>query len=632
MKKKLLSLLGAGLLAISSVFAQSNAYGLPAEIQDGNILHCFNWSINDVKDNLPKIAEAGFGAVQLSPLQRPSAQKSHVWSDLYRPYDFAFKASNALGNAEDLRALCIEASKYGIKVIVDVVANHVDKASGYHDQWWDASSDRVRSKGGNANINYGNRNSITHDRLGDYYEVNSENAEVIARAKAYVQDLHDMGVSGIRWDAAKHIGLPSEGCDFWAEVTSVPGMFHYGEILGTPGPNNNDALITEYAKYMSVTDSRYSDPIAESYGGVALNKNGQWAPIIGADKLIYWGETHDTYSNTPEYGGWSSSKSQAMIDRAYACVASREGAAALYLSRPLASGYGNIKIVKGSDNYQTPAVAEVNKFRNKMNGRAEFFSPGVDCMSVTRNNGGAVVVMKTSGSFSVPNGGGYCPTGTYTDRVSGNTITVTSSTISGTAGTSGIVVIYNDVLDDPKDLPEQGYGEDGMKVYWDNSVSNWPTVNLHYWGSDQTTWPGKEMTKVEDSNYADLWEITVPGGANGVFNNAGKGEQTVDVNNLLPNHIYRATTLKSGKYEVEVVGQYVPAGVDSVVSDTYNYTVSASNGALSINGLEGQFVVVASVSGRLLHNGNVTGDFELNVLPGIYILNIDGNHHKVLVP
>lgn len=43
-------------------------YGLPAAIQDGNILHCFNWTMADVKAELPNIAAAGFGSVQLSPL------------------------------------------------------------------------------------------------------------------------------------------------------------------------------------------------------------------------------------------------------------------------------------------------------------------------------------------------------------------------------------------------------------------------------------------------------------------------------------------------------------------------------------------------------------------------------------
>ena len=44
-------------------------YGLAKNIKDGVILHAWNWYFNDVKDNLQKIAEAGFTTVQVSPLQ-----------------------------------------------------------------------------------------------------------------------------------------------------------------------------------------------------------------------------------------------------------------------------------------------------------------------------------------------------------------------------------------------------------------------------------------------------------------------------------------------------------------------------------------------------------------------------------
>ena len=53
----------------SAPASAENSYGLPENIQDGNILHCFDWSIAQVKEELPAIAEAGFGAVQLSPMQ-----------------------------------------------------------------------------------------------------------------------------------------------------------------------------------------------------------------------------------------------------------------------------------------------------------------------------------------------------------------------------------------------------------------------------------------------------------------------------------------------------------------------------------------------------------------------------------
>ena len=528
-------------------------YGLPASIQEGNILHCFDWTMAEVKAELPAIAEAGFGAVQLSPLQRPDAGPGSPWHDLYRPYDIAFKSSR-MGSADDLKALCEEAATYGIKIIVDVVANHVDKTAGYHDTWWD-SNGRVRWNGG---INYGDRNSITHNQLGDYGDINSEDAEVIARAKAYVQQLHDLGVKGIRWDAAKHIALPSENCGFWTAVTSVEGMYHYGEILDSPGPDAS--IIKEYTTFMSVTDNKYSNGAARENGGIPFGYGGDHTVNQGCPdtRMVYWAESHDTYAN----GEWSQNVSQSVIDRAYASFACRNGATALYLARPNTTGFNNIKVGKGSTAFTGKAVAEVNKFRNAMVGRPDWCEVGSNTFTVTRKGGGAVVVCKTSGSVSVKNGGEYCPAGTYTDRVSGNKFTVTSSTISGTVGSTGIAVLYSDGTPGPDPDPDPDPEPETVTIYYDNSVTSWANVNIHYWSSPSTSWPGVAMTKVE----GNIWKYTFPRDPSGLKGflfcdglKSGDNGQTGDVSGAPANgHLYKGAGGPKGKVTDEGVDEAGP--------------------------------------------------------------------------
>lgn len=521
MKKYFLAL-GALLLTLGQAAWASN--GKPDAIQQGNILHCFNWPINDVKNALQSISDAGFGAVQLSPLQRADVNVGSPWHDLYRPYDLAFKSSG-MGSESDLQSLCSEAEKYGIKVIVDVVANHVDKTAGYHDPWWD-SNNRVRWEGG---INYGDRRSITHGQLGDYGDVNSELSEVAARGKAYVQKLASLGVKGIRWDAAKHIGLPSEGCQFWAEVTSVPGVWHYGEILDKPGPNAS--IITEYGKYMSVTDNEYCNYAARDNGGIPGGYGVSWAVDYKlGNKCVYWAESHDTYSNDD----WSCNRDQATIDRAYAAYACRNDATCLYLSRPNTKGFNNIKVGKGSTAFTAKHIAEVNKFRSAMVGKADYFSKadnGNAC-SITRQNGGAVIVMKGSGNISIANGGGYCPAGTYTDRVSGGTFTVTATTISGNVGSSGIAVIYNggDQPDPP--TPPTPPTPGTLTITGDyNLAYSGDKENVHYWGgSAPSTWPGVKMTTATGSDGRTYKVAKIDANSTGcIFNTNGNVNQTGDL-------------------------------------------------------------------------------------------------------
>lgn len=320
MKKTAFSLLAAFGMALASVAsAATNSYGIPEKIQDGNILHCFNWTFNDIKAELPSIAEAGFGAIQVSPVQG-NALTNAEWFYAYMPYDFAFRA-NGNGSRAQLQSLCAEASKYGIKIIVDVVANHINQAPNYHDKWWD-SNGRIRWNGG---VDYGNRYSITHGQLGEYGDVNSEDSQVQARAKAFLEDLKSLGVAGIRWDAAKHIGLPSESCNFWSEMAKVAGLWHYGEILDGPG-GDKYRLLKEYTNYIGVTDSEYSKwTLNEVESGRVPSGGGSWsANGVRPDAIVLWAESHDDYSNDGQYGKNTALVSQDKMDRAYAITADRK--------------------------------------------------------------------------------------------------------------------------------------------------------------------------------------------------------------------------------------------------------------------------------------------------------------------
>ena len=188
----------------SNIFAD-NKYGLKDNIQDGVILHCFDWTLADIQEEIPNIAKAGFTAVQTSPVHE-RAGKGSVWYDVYRPYDF--KIGNGLGTEADLKALCAKAHEYGVKVIVDVVANHTDHPN-VAARLKDESLYHERFGVGNWN----DRHQVTFGMIG-MWDLDTNNPTVQAIISQYIQDLKACGVDGIRWDAIKHIALPSEGDSF----------------------------------------------------------------------------------------------------------------------------------------------------------------------------------------------------------------------------------------------------------------------------------------------------------------------------------------------------------------------------------------------------------------------------------
>ena len=489
----------------SNIFAD-NKYGLKDNIQDGVILHCFDWTLADIQEEIPNIAKAGFTAVQTSPVHE-RAGKGSVWYDVYRPYDF--KIGNGLGTEADLKALCAKAHEYGVKVIVDVVANHTDygnvadrlKDEGLYHQPFDVG-------------NWHDRHQVTFGKIG-MWDLDTNNPTVQAIIKQYIQDLKACGVDGIRWDAIKHIGLPSEGDSFMQNVVDQE-MYNYGEILDSTGGDDN-VLFPEYQTYMSITDNGYGNGFANSFAGGSINESvGNFNQRNAkTEKLVYWGESHDTYAND---GGESKNKSQNVIDRAYAVVAGNNGATALYFSRPFQKDKGAIKFGdKGSVHFKDAEVAQVNYMHNVCAGEPNYYVKGNGVCAQVRKSGAIIVLGSGSDrDVTVANGAGdgkWLKSGTYKDMVGGGAFTVNASTISGHVGESGIAVIYNagsivlppEVVFNPAD--GTAFSDESLTVTATplNAVSAWIQVND---GAKQAFTAAKQFTVGADVAYGKNVTIT----------------------------------------------------------------------------------------------------------------------------
>ena len=489
----------------SNIFAD-NKYGLKDNIQDGVILHCFDWTLADIQAEIPNIAKAGFTAVQTSPVHE-RVDKGAVWYDVYRPYDF--KIGNGLGTEADLKALCAKAHEYGVKVIVDVVANHTDHPN-VAERLKDESLYHERFGVGNWN----DRHQVTFGMIG-MWDLDTNNPTVQAIISQYIQDLKACGVDGIRWDAIKHIGLPSEGDSFMKNVVDQT-MYNYGEILDGTGGNDN-VLFPEYQTYMSITDNGYGNGFANSFAGGSINESeGNFNQRKAkTEKLVYWGESHDTYAND---GGESKNKSQNVIDRAYAVVAGNNGATALYFSRPAQKAKNDIKFGdKGSVHFKDAEVAQVNHMHNVCAGEPNYYVKGNGVCAQVRKSGAIIVLGSGSDrDVTVANGAGdgkWLKSGTYKDMVGGGAFTVNASTISGHVGESGIAVIYNagsivlppEVVFNPAD--GTAFSDESLTVTATplNAVSAWIQVND---GAKQDFTADKQFTVGADVAYGKNVTIT----------------------------------------------------------------------------------------------------------------------------
>lgn len=484
-KKFISAVLCAALLASIAPAAALNAsangtsadYGLAEKTSDGVILHAFDWSYNTIKENLPAIAEAGYTSVQTSPVQAPkdfnaSQDTGGQWWKLYQPLSFSVATENSwLGTKAELTELCKEADKYGIKIICDIVSNHMGKGKGsegqdliasdiknYESKIYSNVSDTFHqyNKPVNSDSNVQNIVQGTLDGLPD---LNTGNKIVQERVIALLEECIDCGVDGFRFDAAKHIETPDDGefsSDFWPNVISTAtgyaeskgvDLYCYGEILNTPGTSRD---IKSYTKYIDVTDNKAGDltlfAVVNKKADIVVNAQGYTYKSDSPSNYVLWAESHDTYLS--ESGSTSikdtSKVSNEDIAKAWAIVASRSDSKSLYLARP-----GDLMGAVGDDAWKSTAVSEINKFHNKFIGVSDEVYNDGDVVAVQRGDSGIVLVnLGSSSAVNVTTKD--MKDGTYTDAVSGNTFTVKNGKISGTVGSSDIAVVYEGAATTPK--------------------------------------------------------------------------------------------------------------------------------------------------------------------------------------
>jgi alpha-amylase len=258
--------------------AAMNQYGLLDKACDGLILHCWNWSYSNIKSSMADIAAAGYTSLQTSPVQMPKdagSDNQGNWWKVYQPTTLSMVENHPwFGSKSDFKAMCDEAEKYGIKVIVDIVANHMANNTGsqgncradicsQNDPTF-RDDDSCWHLNGSKGIDYGNQHrngdtsSLTHG-FGGWPDLNTGNKKVQNAIISLLKECVDLGADGFRFDAAKHIELPTDpggASDFWPTVTSAirnykSDVYLYGEIL-----DDSATSISNYTKYLAVTDNR----------------------------------------------------------------------------------------------------------------------------------------------------------------------------------------------------------------------------------------------------------------------------------------------------------------------------------------------------------------------------------------
>ena len=462
----------------------SNTYGL-ASVNQGNILHAWDWSLKTIKEQLPEIAKAGYSVVQTSPLQSCERfSNNNDWWKSYQPYDYAY--GSVYGSEEEFKELCEEAHKYGISIIVDVVANHVAGSqdgsikSGVDSFWTSNKNGLFHNKSTKSSDK--NRVDMVLSNIG-MPDINTENEKVQARLVDYMQQLINDGADGFRFDAAKHIGTSSDTgdshSDFWKNTVGVikakyPDKLYYGEILNdmqcTPDP------MTYYVKDgLKVTESQvgwgFKDAVqkktlathAKSGKAEVITYNRSTVCGIAEKDQVNWVENHDTYLNywgSTGRSGASNYMSDDQVMLSWSALASRADTQSLFFARPDGCSNpdnpnptnddsnhidGTIAKLTSNTSWKNTKVASVNQFKNAMIGENESVSTSGNTVIVKRGTKGAVVTNFGSSDSTVEvTGLSGLADGSYKDASGQNgTITVSGGKASISVKGSSFAVLYD---------------------------------------------------------------------------------------------------------------------------------------------------------------------------------------------
>ncbi|MFB6189702.1 MAG: alpha-amylase domain-containing protein [Halapricum sp.] len=278
-----------------------------AAIGDSAIYQYYHTDWTTITDNLAAVADAGYDAIQVPPAQfsrlyeyeRQANAETYDQPLGYQPIDYT-NFDSVFGTEAEYQAMVTEAHNQGLEVIADAVTNHMAAGGDYFDRKVtldDLPYFSSQDFHDQCTIDYSDPASVENCWLVGLRDLKQESSYVRGQLKNYIQKYADLGVDGIRWDAAKHIPewFFSDYGNVW---TDDLGLYSVGEVLdgavsGDQQYAETGMSVTDYALYYTMKEDVFHS------GGDMTALDG--AGLVGQDptSALTFVSNHD--SAPPEY-------------------------------------------------------------------------------------------------------------------------------------------------------------------------------------------------------------------------------------------------------------------------------------------------------------------------------------------
>ena len=287
------------------------------------ILQCLNWQLDSVAEVAPIIREQGFQAVQVGPLQPLKEDEYEHWWMSYQPC--ALTIGNQYGSRDDFIRLCDILHNEGLLVFPDVVCTHVagavDGTLSPHEKVDHKLTENPKFwREAKFIDNWDDRFQVIHYCAG-LPTFDLSNTELQDYVICFLNDLISCGADGFRFDSAKSIPTPSEGCNFFPRVLSNLNsnhLFNYSEVIFA-----DESLISMYTDYLDVLTNTWSEC---------------------KDNVVLFSESHDSFLGL----GYTRDKSSREVTLDYAHVVDNFPKT-IYYARPF------------DDEWKSSAIKEIHQ-------------------------------------------------------------------------------------------------------------------------------------------------------------------------------------------------------------------------------------------------------------------------------
>jgi alpha-amylase len=443
----------APLLAIAALCAAT-----PAAAEDV-ILHAFNWRYADVAARADEIARRGYRAVLVSP---PLRSEGAPWYQRYQPQDYRM-LHNPLGDRADLEAAIAALRERGVAVHADAVLNHMaNEANQRADLDYPGSRvlGQYQLEGAQQSrrllfgdvttplftaadfhparciSDYNDPVQVRTGRLcggaGDAGLPDlAATPRVIEMQRAYLRALRDLGITGFRVDAAKHMDVAHINAVFTPEIRA--GAVVYGEII-TGGGEGNGEYRLYLQPYLAGTDhAAYDFPLFHAIRGAfafgarldTLADPAARGQALPAARAVTFTVTHDIPNNGIFRGLILDPVDETL---AYAYLMGRAGGMPLVYSDHNESNDDH----RWSGAWRRADLTAMIGFRNAMRGQdMQVLSSGACHLLFRRGQRGIVGINKCAEPVTatvVLDGSGLPRFRTFRELLAGGSLTVESGT------------------------------------------------------------------------------------------------------------------------------------------------------------------------------------------------------------